>query len=54
MENHENTLEFQNWVEALRKLDDHINSLTVWDDYAEKCQREYDNLLKQDPRLKEK
>ena len=45
-------LEFQNWAEALRKLDAHINSLVVWDDYAEECQRDYDILLSQDPRLK--
>ena len=51
MENY-NELEFQNWAEALRKLDAHINSLAVWNDYAEDCQREYDNLLARDPRLK--
>ena len=50
MENY-NELEFQEWAEALRKLDAYINSLTTWNDYAESCQRDYDNLLKQDPRL---
>ena len=45
-------LEFQEWAEALRKLNAYINSLTEWNDYAEDCQRQYDNLLAQDPRLK--
>jgi len=43
--------EFQEWSDKLEKLNDHINSLKVWDDYAESCQRDYDYLLAQDPRL---
>ncbi|MCD6323261.1 MAG: hypothetical protein J7L77_09580 [Clostridiales bacterium] len=29
----------------LTKLNDYINSLKIWNDYAEDCQRDYDNLL---------
>ena len=48
----EEVQEFEKWSDKLHKLNDHINSLTIWNDYAESCQRDYDNLLKQDPRLK--
>ena len=46
--------EYEKWVEKLTKLNDYINSLEVWNDYAEDCQRDYDDLLKMNPRLKEK
>jgi len=44
---------YEEWKEKLTRLDNYINSLTTWNGYAERCQRDYDNLLKQDPRLKE-
>lgn len=40
------------WKEKLKALDDHINSLKKWDEYAESCQRDYDWLLKQKPQEK--
>ena len=42
--------EYEIWKEKLMKLTDHINSLSIWDDYAEECQRRYDILLEQDPK----
>lgn len=51
-QNIEETQEYKDWLKKLHELNDYINSLTVWDDYAESCQRDYDNLLRQDPRLK--
>ena len=45
--------EYQDWSRKVKKLNDHINSLAEWNDYAESCQRDYDSLLlEQDPRLK--
>ena len=40
---------YEEWQIKLKKLDDHINSLKAWDDYAISCQNEYDWLLKQKP-----
>ena len=40
---------YQEWADKLKRLDNHINNLKTWDDYAESCQREYDWLLKQKP-----
>jgi len=48
----EETKEYKEWLAKLNKLNDYINSLTLWSGYAEDCQREYDFLLSQDPRLK--
>jgi len=42
----------EEWETKLLKLNDHINALTVWNGYAEDCQREYDDLLQQDPMWK--
>ena len=47
----ESSTEFQNWCDALQKLDDYIDSLAEWNGHAEDCQREYDQLLARDPRL---
>ena len=45
--------EYQAWSRRVKKLNDHINSLPEWNDYAESCQRDYDYLLlEEDPRLK--
>ena len=45
--------EYQDWLRKIKKLNDHINSLNEWNDYAESCQREYDYLIfKEDPILK--
>ena len=43
--------EYEKWVKKLEKLNDHINSLHIWNSYAEDCQREYDFLLQQNPKL---
>lgn len=43
---------YDEWESKLLKLNDHINSLTVWDNYAEKCQAGYDWLLKQNKETK--
>ena len=37
------------WEEAVKRLNDKINSLPVWDDYAEMLQGRYDRLLKERP-----
>jgi hypothetical protein len=50
MINIEDTQEYKDWLEKLNKLDDYINSLKVWNDYAERMQSRYDDLLSQDPR----
>ena len=42
--------EYKTWVENLDNLNDKINSLEVWDGYAERLQAEYDNLLAQEPK----
>lgn len=47
-------MELEEWKEKLKQLDDHINSLPAWNDYAVSMQAEYDWLIKQDPRLNEK
>ncbi len=39
------------WEETLSKLNDKINSLEVWDSYAERLQSRYDELLTENPRL---
>jgi hypothetical protein len=43
-------LEYKKWAEKLRRLDEYINSLEVWNDYAEDCQRKYDYLLSKEPK----
>lgn len=50
----EETKEFKDWAEMLEELNQRINALTIWDDYAESLQGRYDRLLDEDPRLKEK
>ena len=42
--------EYEIWKEKLRVLNNHINNLKEWNDYAEDCQREYDFLLTQEPK----
>jgi hypothetical protein len=44
------TLKYEAWAEKLNKLNDYINSLKVWNDYAERMQARYDDLLSRDPR----
>ena len=41
--------EWIEWKDSLLTLNNHINSLTEWNDYAESQQREYDNLLSAEP-----
>lgn len=40
----------EEWKEKVKKLNDHINSLEDWNEYAQDCQNEYDWLLKQKPK----
>lgn len=47
----EDTNEYKEWLTRLNSLNDRINSLKVWDDYAERLQAIYDELLTEDPRL---
>ena len=44
---------FDEWAEKLEALNNKINGLKVWDDYAERLQARYDEMLSEDPRLKE-
>jgi len=47
------TKEYKEWEEKLLSLNIKINSLDVWDSYAESLQYAYDNLLfNLDPRKK--
>ena len=41
--------EYIEWKDKLLKLNEHINALPEWNDYAESCQRDYDHLLSQKP-----
>ena len=50
----EETKEFKDWAEMLEELNQRINALTIWDDYAESLQARYDRLLDEYPILKEK
>ena len=43
--------EYNEWVKEVNDLNDKINLLSLWDDYAERLQSRYDKLL-QDPRGK--
>jgi len=45
-----NTPAYNECVEKLTKLNDKINSLTVWDNYAEMLQSRYDRILSEEPR----
>ncbi len=49
----EDTEEYKLWLKRLYALNDKINALTVWDNYAERLQARYDELLREDPRLKD-
>ena len=40
----------EEWEKDVENLDNRINALTVWNDYAEYLQREYDILLTQRPK----
>ena len=42
--------EYEKWVKDLNALNDRINNLGYWNDYAEMLQREYDNLLASEPK----
>ena len=44
---------YDKWAKNLDALNDKINGLKVWDDYAERLQSRYDEMLREDPRLKE-
>jgi len=46
--------EYEIWAKKLKELNNHINNLKEWNDYAEDCQREYDFLLSQEPKRTEK
>ena len=45
--------EYNNWLQYLEALDDKINNLKTWDSYAERLQARYDEMLTEDPRLKD-
>ena len=45
---------YETWVQKLEALNDKINALSTWNDYAEMLQHRYDILLTEDPRLKDK
>ena len=45
-----NTVKYDEWVEKLTILNNKINNLGVWDNYAEMLQARYDNLLAQEPK----
>ena len=45
--------EQEEWEKRLNDLNDKVNALTTWDDYAEYLQAKYDRLLTEDPRLKD-
>jgi len=45
-----NTPAYDEWVEKLTKLNDKINSLETWDNYAEMLQSRYDTLLSEEPK----
>lgn len=44
--------QYEEWVKRLEAMDRKINSLKTWDSYAERLQSRYDEILKEDPRLK--
>ena len=48
MEN-EKLSKYEQWVKELNELNDIINSLSVWDEYADYLQGRYDRLLKDEP-----
>ena len=48
----EDTQEYKDWLKRLKALDEKINSLKTWDNYAERLQARYDEMLREDPRLK--
>ena len=41
--------EYEEWAKKLKFLDDKINALKVWDDYAERLQARYDEMLTERP-----
>ena len=41
--------EWKLWFQKLQSLNQYINDLKKWDDYAQKCQNEFDLLLKSQP-----
>lgn len=42
--------EWKLWFQKLQSLNDYINGLKKWDDYALKCQNDFDWLLKNEPK----
>ena len=44
--------EYDEWYERLMILNDRIDNLKIWDSYAERLQSRYDEMLTEDPRLK--
>ena len=47
----EQTEKYKAWEKRLKSLDEMINDLTEWNDYAEMLQSRYDEMLREDPRL---
>ena len=41
------------WEDDVKKLNDKINALAEWDDYAERLQAKYDQLLQEKPKNEE-
>jgi len=49
----EQTDEYKKWEKDLLSLNDRINAISPWNDYAEYLQSEYDNMMfNLDPRKK--
>jgi hypothetical protein len=46
-------MKYNEWVVKLNALNEKINKLTVWDDYAEMLQAKYDRLLSEEPKQEE-
>ena len=47
----EKAIKLAEWVRELADLNKYINSLSTWDEYAERMQAKYDRLMAEDPRL---
>ena len=40
---------YEQWAKNLKELDDKINSISPWNDYAEMLQSRYDQMLEDEP-----